>query len=253
MNKKIAIIGFGHMGKALYEGLITAGLKKEQFVISSRAEENSAAVHQASIVIVAVKPAVVKSSFKQLSGALQDKIIISVAAALSISAMQKGTSKKQKIVRIMPNLPVAQRKGVVGFYANAFVAPAEQQLLKQIFGSIGKVIVCKKEADLDALTVLSGSGPAIVAYCMAMLTRSGKTVGLTSQQAEEVSLQTFLGTLALLQKSNQTPHHLQKSVATKGGVTEEIINQLDTNSVADLFVKSLVKGYGRIKRIKKEL
>ena len=251
-SKKIAIIGMGHMGKALYEGLLKGGFKKDHLFLSNRAVDNHKVVKNADWVILTVKPFAIKQVVEDIAPLIKGKVLLSAAAGISIDKIVTyAGNNKQPIVRIMPNLPIACNQGVIGLFANKYVS--EKSKVVSIFSLLGKIIHCKKEADLEILTIISGCGPAIVAYCINMLAYSGQTFGLKKTVSNKIALETFLGTLVLMGKTNQSAIELQSAVATKGGVTEEIIKELGKRDLYQLFGESLTVGYDKIKKIKEDL
>jgi len=250
-TKKIAIIGMGHMGNALLQGFFSSGLKREQVVISNNSSNNKKIVQQADWIILAVKPEVVRDVLEDIKEYLVDKLLISAAAGVTLSQLTADTHVKQKIVRIMPNLPVACGQGVIGIFANKYVRERAEVVL--VFSLLGNVISCEKENELDALTIISGCGPALAAYCINMLMYSGEKFGLRKKVSEKVAFHTFSGTIALMNKTNQSAAELQSAVATKRGVTEEIIKDLTKHDFYKLFVESLMVGYVKIKKIKEDL
>lgn len=252
--KRIAIIGYGHMGKALKRGLLLGGFQKENIFVSNDASENKKVAAKADTIIIAVKPKKVYEVVWDLRDILVGNIVISTAAAVTVAHLKRATRNKvSRIIRIMPNLPVAYGQGVVGLFASKGVSIQEKKDVIKLFARLGTVIDCKSEKEIEGLTVLSGSGPALAAYAIAMLAKSGRKVGVTKEVAERVAFQTFAGTLTMLQESRLSPTDLQKSVATKGGVTEEVIKDLETQKVATHFAEAIGKGYDKIKRIKDEL
>lgn len=254
MNKKIAIIGRGHMGKAIVSGLLNSGCKKENIFVSNTSVQNRTAIEKADWIIITVKPMIAKLIFADVSNLLRNKLLISAAAALSFTSIETSLkNNKQKIIRIMPNIPVSHNQGVIGLYANKRVSKREKAEVINCLSQLGTVIACRKEEELDAITIISGCGPAVVSYFINALINSATTLGLAKDIAETVALQTFLGTLNYLVVTKQTPIDLQKSVATKGGLTEEIILQFDEKKIADQLAESLSDGYAKIKRIKEEL
>ncbi|HSA83586.1 MAG TPA: pyrroline-5-carboxylate reductase [Patescibacteria group bacterium] len=252
MNKRIAIIGMGHMGKAFCEGLLFSGIAQETIITSDTAEENIKVASDADWVLLALKPHVVNEVLADIKEAIGDKIVLSVACGVTIAAMKNVLGNdNQKIIRLMPNLPVAYGKGVIGYYNSDSVSYEEKNEVVKILSGLGSVIPCTKEEELDAMTILSGSGPAIVAYCLSLFEKAGESFGFEKDEAQQIAYQTFLGTLELLKQKQQTAQALQEAVATKGGTTEAIIKKLDEEQIASRFQKSFETGYARIKEIKK--
>ncbi|MBA3724586.1 MAG: NAD(P)-binding domain-containing protein [Candidatus Levybacteria bacterium] len=250
----IAIIGYGHLGKALKRGLLRSGVQKELIFVANNQKATKKVVSSSDIIFLTVKPKVVHEVVYSIKDLISDKLLISAAAAVSVSQIKKSSGNKNlKIIRIMPNIPIAYQSGVIGLYANSYVLPTEKKKIVRILAALGSVIECKKESELDAFTVLGGSGPAIAAFCIMLLIKAGKKLGLSKQVSEQIALQTCKGTITVLQESRQTAQELQQSVATKGGVTDSILQHLHEQKIEQQFVESLELGYDKIKRIKTAL
>lgn len=249
-NNTIAIIGAGHMGKSMMQGLLQGGFAKDTLFVSNSASDNKNVVEQAAWVLLTVKPMLVETVLKDLGPRIHNKLIISAAAGLPIAKIASFIQNpEQKIIRIMPNLPVAYQQGVIGLWANTAVTEAEKRTVVDCFATLGTVIECTDEDGLDALTIVSGCGPAIAAYCISLLTQAGEAYGLPKETAAITAVQTFQGTLTYLHNTKQSAAELQASVATKGGITEQIIQNLDNNDVKKIFVHSLQTGYKKIKQL----
>ncbi len=254
MNKTVGIIGMGHMGTAIMTGLLNAGLKKENIITSNRSADNKQAALNSDWIIIAVKPAIVKEVIEEIKNVTSDKVLLSVAAGITIEMLQQWTDNtEQKIIRLMPSLPITYNQGVIGFCANKNISDKEKEQTKNILSLLGTVIDCQNENDLDAITLIAGCGPAIVCYFMEMLAQSGEEFGLTKEVSQILALQTFVGTLIYLGETKQTPIELQNAVATKGGVTETIIKSLDEKNLSENFKESLEKGYTKIANLKSSL
>lgn len=252
--KKLAIIGYGHMGKALKQGLVRGGFQKEHIFVSNESAENKRIAAKADIIFITVKPKHVYEVLWELRDILVGNIVISAAAAVPLAHMKKATRNKvSRLIRIMPNLPIAYQSGLIGMFASKAVSPAEKKEVTKLLSLLGNVIECKTEKEIDALTVVAGSGPAIAAYTIGMLAKIAKKMGVNKSVVEQVALQTYSGTLTLLKESKQSPIDLQKAVATKGGVTEVVLKDLDEQKLPLKFEASLRKGYDKIETIKDEL
>lgn len=253
MNK-IGIIGYGHLGKALKKGLIRSGIAKESIFVANTQKESKRVVSNADLLFITVKPKDVFRLIRDIREEVKDKILISAAAAVSIAHISKSAKyAKLKIIRIMPNLPIAHQQGVIGLYANKYILPAEKKKIIRILTALGKVIECKRESEIDAMTILSGSGPAITAYYILLMIKAGMSIGLSKLVSEQIALQTVKGTITTIQESQQTVEELQNAVATKGGITETILRNFNDQNIPNQFVASMERGYGKIKRIKEEL
>ncbi|HUQ85240.1 MAG TPA: pyrroline-5-carboxylate reductase [Candidatus Limnocylindrales bacterium] len=254
LDKKIAIIGAGHMGKSLMKGLINSGFKKNNLFVSNKSKDNKNVVLKADWIILAVKPSIISEVIQEIKDGVQNRLLISVAAAVSISNIEKYVgNRNQKIMRIMPNIAVAHNQGVIGLIANENATSTEKQEVISLFSGLGLVVDLKKEKDLDMITLISACSPAIIAHFMEMFSEYGTTHGLSAKDSEKIVLQVFKGTVEYLEKSNLSSSQLKQSVATKGGVTEEIIKSLDNKKVSLNFTESLDKGYQRINKVIEEV
>lgn len=271
VNKKIAIIGSGHMARAMVEGLVQSGkvspscmmvsnpsgtglaaLQHEFRIQTTRNNEDAADF--ADWIFVAVKPLVIKNVMEEIARAVQGKLVISLAAGVSVALLQRYVGPtKQHVIRIMPNIPIACNDGVIGFYADVDVPRLEVTRLCSFLCGLGKVIEVQDEKDLDTITLVVGCGPAIVSHAIAMFARFGTASGLSETVSQDISLQTFQGTLAYLATSGLTPEALRQSVATRGGVTEEIIRSMERKGFEKVFHQSLHAGYAKIKTLHKKL
>lgn len=266
LENKIAIIGAGHIGQAFVEGFINSKkIKKPQIIVASPNLEklknikkqygivttidNKVAVENADLIIICVKPLVVKHVLKEIDSIVTNKIILSVAAGITIKKLQKLLGKKQKIVRLMPNLLVSQNKGVIGFYCNNCLKLNEINWLLSLLSNLGNVIQVKKEEEMEILTLISGCGPAISAYFINLLLNYGKAKGIPFDESLNITLAIFDGTLSYLKAKNIEPKKLISLVATKGGVTEEILQSFDENDIRKIIFRSMNRGYVKIKSI----
>jgi pyrroline-5-carboxylate reductase len=170
-----------------------------------------------------------------------ETLFISIAAGVPISAFQRWLGEHCSIVRCMPNTPAAIGLGMTGIFTSANTSDANKSLSDQILSAIGETIWVDKESMLDAVTALSGSGPAYLFYLMECLQESGKTLGLSSQQSYQLTLQTMLGAAQLAQQLGEEQDidfaTLRANVTSKGGTTEQAINCFIENDM-----KKIVEG-----------
>lgn len=264
-NKTIGIIGAGHMGMAILKGLLSSKkVTGKNIVVSNPRIErlhklkkmygietvtnNSELAKKADWIIIAVKPIQMHEVITEIKTQIQEKIIISVSAKITIEMMKKyADNHSQKIIRVMPNIPVTCRKGIIGMYSSIEIHANENQEIVKMLSLLGQVIQLREEKEIDILTLLGGCGPAIIAYLLEILIIYGVSVGLSQRQSEQAVMQTMKGTLTYLEQSNMTPEVLQQSVATKGGITETILSALKNSEFRTLFVESMQQGYSKIK------
>lgn len=248
-NKKIAVIGAGHIGSAIIKGLINSGKIKPSNIFISNKLNNIAIVKKADYLFIAVKPFSVKEVLKEIKSVIKNKIILSVAAGVSLKMLLSYTNKNQKIIRLMPNIPVSENKGVIGFITNKNVSHLKKNSIIKLVLLLGKVIEVKKEKDLDALTLISGCGPAISAYFINLISKYAENRGFSDNESIDIALKLFEGTINYLNNNNLTPFKLIDSVATKGGVTEVILSSLNKNRLNKLFEKAMESGNEKLQKL----
>ncbi len=260
-DKKIAIIGGGHMGQALVEGFINSGkIINSQLVISNPSLEklghlskmgieitsdNTVAAKKADIIFLAVKPLTTGQVLREIDYFVKRKTVISLAAVVSINNLKKH-SKNAEIIRIMPNMAVACNQGIIGLFGSK----KNNYQVKQLLSTLGSVIEMEKEEELDSLTLLSGCGPAIVSQFIELLANYGIKIGLTTDISQTLAFQTFKGSIAILEKSKMSPIQLIQLVSTKGGISEAILSALDSNRFSEIFSHSMECGRNKINELK---
>ena len=246
--KKIAVIGSGHMGTALLEGFVKSGIAQSRIAMSDGSKTNARAAASADVIFLAVKPGVVQSVLAEIKDVSSGKLIVSVAAGVTIAAMKKSTSAR--VVRMMPNIPVAVNEGAIGIFAGGLPA-LEKKALRALLEKLGIVIEVKKESDLDTLTLIAGCGPGIVAYLVATLALEAKKLGISTFESEMLAFQIFKGTLAYMENTKTPAETMMRSVATKGGVTEAILARLTKEGTRKAFARAIGEGRSRLRKIKK--
>ena len=250
----IAFIGGGNMASALIGGLVRAGrpaatilvvepfeAQREKlaqaFGIQAQAAAD-AALQQAATVVWAVKPQSFAEAAAACRGRLAAALQLSVmAGVLSDSLVQASGSAR--VVRAMPNTPALIGQGIAGLYARPEVSADERAQVEALFAPTGQSLWVAREADLDAVTALSGSGPAYVFYVIEAMMAAGTQMGLSAEQSRRLAQATFAGAAALAQASPLSPAELRAQVTSKGGTTHAAISSLDESGVQAAFVKAL--------------
>ena len=243
-KKRIAIIGGGHMGSALARGFARAGISRSRIFVSDRARDNARVVRRADAIFIAVKPSVVRDVLAEIGPYVRDKLVVSAAAGVRMSTLKKAL-RKSTVARIMPNILVAYGEGVVGLYTEDANA---RNYLKKLLSRLGLVVDVRREKDLDALTLVAGCGPAIVASFVDMLAERARALDIKGSEA--LARQIFKGTLTHLERSGLSARELVSAVTTKGGVTEAILKYLRRDGFEKSFAGALRSGHERIKRIR---
>jgi pyrroline-5-carboxylate reductase len=236
---KIAIIGIGHMGNALYKGLKKSGFGK--IMLSKSLKSNLKAFEQADWIFLAVKPNKVEDVLKNIPVQKESKLLISLAALVSLSELnQMLVGKNIQAVRIMPSLAIQIREGVIGLYTGG----KRIRALKEKLALLGEVVEVRKEVDLDVLTIISGCAPAILAYF-------AQSFANFSSKPEALVLKSLTGSLKYISESGMTFQEVIAAVATKGGITENIIDSLEKQRVKQNIESALESGYTKLRNSSK--
>lgn len=234
-NKTIGFIGAGNMGETLLGGLISSNQSKPEDIICSdvrvsRLEElakqygirtttdNKEIVNASDIIIYAVKPQIIAEVLKETADILDmSKLIISIAAGVPMAAIEALLHKDLRLIRSMPNVCVAVKEGATAIAAGAHAKPEDIDMAMAIFNSVGRCIFLKENYLLDAVTGLSGSGPAYIFMIVDALADAGVKMGLSRQDARLLSCQTVLGAAKMLLETNLHPGQLKDMVTSPGG------------------------------------
>ncbi len=260
------------MGISIFRGLKKYGnLPSGQFILSNPNLEklsglqqefgirltkvNIDAVRGSDIIFIVVRPRIVAKVMKEIKDIIRgDQIIISVAACIPIRLLEiyLGTNKF-KIIRIMPNVPVSDGRGIVGWLPNISIKSDDRKIIQKLLSVLGILIECIDDNQLDKLSLITGCGPGYAGYFMRCLQMKAVQYGFSERDAYKMVLSTFSGTVHNLETKNITFQDLVKSIATKGGITEEVLKNLDCNKFPVIFGKSIDRGYDKIKNIEKEL
>jgi pyrroline-5-carboxylate reductase len=267
----ISILGAGSMGGAILSGLLQpnvtvdggirvtnrteakAVLLRSDAVLSYATEgdptANLAAVAGAKLVLVAVKPAMVPALLKEIASGLEQKaIVISVAAGVPISTFEANLPSSVSVIRAMPNTPAIVGRAVTGLSAGPRSSDEDLALASSLFGTVGEVIVVP-ESKLDALSTISGSGPAYVFYLIEQLTRTAVDLGFSPSDAALLVNGTFLGAAELLVASGRTPAELRRQVTSPNGTTERAIAELEAAGLKELFDRATAAALARAREL----
>ncbi len=234
-DKKIAIIGAGNMGEALVSGLIGSGSSKPKNIICTDVRQNKLdeikskykvrttgnnlkAVGEADIIIYAVKPQIMAAVLNETAVNLDmSKLVISIAAGVPLAAMESCISMDLRLIRVMPNIAAFVKEAATAIAAGAHATKEDVDLAMEIFNSIGKCIFLKENYLMDAITGLSGSGPAYIFLIVDALADAGVKVGLSRQDSLFLAAQTVLGAAKLLIETQEHPGQLKDKVTSPGG------------------------------------
>jgi pyrroline-5-carboxylate reductase len=219
----------------------------ESIALESDPDGNRTAVASASIVLIGVKPALVVETLRGISDALDpDAIVISVAAGVTTSTMHEHVANR--VLRAMPNTPAIVRRAVTGLAAGSRATPDDVALGHRVFETIGSVVVVP-ESQIDALSTISGSGPAYVFYLIEELTRTAVGLGFSPEVAAELVEGTFLGSVELLAASGRSPEQLRMQVTSPKGTTERAIGELQNADLSALFDRATGAALARAREL----
>ncbi|MEN8385112.1 pyrroline-5-carboxylate reductase [Acinetobacter towneri] len=267
LNCNISFIGGGNMAQALIGGLIARGLPPTRITVSDPVEQvrellkekdvhvtedNLAAIADADIVVFAVKPQVLAQVLRPLYGQFDDKLVISIVAGAEIATISEllGT---ERVVRVMPNTPALVQTGAHGLYATEQVNSTDRELASQVLSATGLTIWVNSEAQIDAVTAVSGSGPAYFFYLMESMIRAGKNLGLDEKVATALTLQTALGAAQMAITSSNTPAELRKNVTSPNGTTQAAIEVFDHAQISQNIQAALAAAKTRSQELAQEL
>ncbi|MCL6242442.1 pyrroline-5-carboxylate reductase [Acinetobacter amyesii] len=267
LNCNISFIGGGNMAQALIGGLIARGVPTTRITVSDPVEkvrellaekdlhvtdDNVAAIREADIVLFAVKPQVLAKVLAPLQGLLEGKLVISIVAGAEIATISKllGT---ERIVRVMPNTPALVQTGAHGLYAGEAVLAEDRDLASQVLASTGLTLWVNSEAQIDAVTAVSGSGPAYFFYMMESMIRAGKNMGLDEKVATALTLQTALGAAQMAITSANSPAELRKNVTSPNGTTQAAIEVFDRAQISQNIQAALAAAQKRSQELAQEL
>ncbi|WGM24154.1 pyrroline-5-carboxylate reductase [Acinetobacter pittii] len=267
VNSNICFIGGGNMAQALIGGLISRGLPPTRITVSDPVEQirqllqekevhvtqdNVAAIKNADVVVLAVKPQVLATVLRPLKGLLSDKLVISIIAGAEIQTIS-NLIDSNRIVRVMPNTPALVQTGAHGIYANDVVGTSDRELTNQILAATGLTIWVNSEAQIDAVTAVSGSGPAYFFYLMESMIRAGKNLGLDEKVATALTLQTALGAAQMAITSSNTPSELRKNVTSPNGTTQAALEVFDRAQISQNIQSALAAAQKRSQELAQEL
>jgi len=263
---KIAFIGGGNMAAALIGGLIKRGVastdlyaidpneearkrNEQQFGIKTGAAAD-AALASYDAVVLAVKPQILKSVAEALAPHLKAaQLAISIVAGIRMDDMSRWLNGHARIVRVMPNTPALIGMGVTGLVATGSVDEAGRALASQVLGAVGETVWFDDEAKIDAVTAISGSGPAYVFYFIEALQEAARQLGMDEAQGRALAVATFTGAAQLAANSDEPPSLLRERVTSKGGTTAAALASFDASGIKDAIVRGVLAADARAKEM----
>ena len=259
-NNRIAIIGAGSMGGAILSGLIAAGTSADSitastattesakslsdkfaiksFALDASASANAEAAKDADILLIAVKPAKVLATLEEIKASIKDgALVISVAAGVTTKAMEQAIGSKASVIRAMPNTPSIVGHGVTGIAKGASANDAQMAIAKELFETVGQVLVVEEDK-INALSTISGSGPAYVFYFAEKLMTAAKKMGFSEKEANLMVRSTLLGSATLLAASSDSPETLRAQVTSPNGTTMQATARFDEANLEKVFIEA---------------
>lgn len=252
----ICFIGAGNMARSIIGGLVSEGFKgstitacdpkpatlealADDFGIRT-STDNAAAVAGADIVVLAVKPQVMKAACEPLRQAIAaDCLVVSIAAGISCESLQQWLGAERRIVRCMPNTPSLVRMGASGLYASSTVTDEQRQLAESVMRAVGAVQWLSDEAQIDAVTAVSGSGPAYFFLILEAMVDAGVEQGLDAEVAKALAIQTAAGAAELARTSDVDLAELRKRVTSPGGTTEQAILSFENQQLRAIIKQAM--------------
>jgi pyrroline-5-carboxylate reductase len=264
---RIAIIGAGHMARGLLGGLIHSGAQRARLAVADVVPEaletvrkqfavavhssNSDAARDAEIVLLAVRPADMKAVLTGLQPVIaqQRPLLVSVAAGVRIRAMRSWVNGHARVVRCMPNGPALIGCGVTALYAQSQVDHADRELAEGVLRTVGTTLWLEEESQMDAVTAVSGSGPAYFYLLIEALEAAALECGLPHDIARTLSIETAHGAGRIVQRRDATPAALRAQVASRGGTTEAALRELESADLRGIVSRAVAAAARRASEI----
>ena len=269
-NLRIAFIGSGSMGSAVLDGLLAAGHPKLLISATTRTEAKAKALRDrgisalagetspdanalmaadADLIVLGVKPYQIVDVLTELKGEIgKNAVVISMAAGIKLATMAAVLDENPNLIRTMPNTPALVGKGVTGLASASSASQDAIDAAKNLFEAVGSVVVIPEEK-IDALSAVSGSGPAWVYYIIEQWEKVAISEGFSEEDAKLMVRQTLAGSVELLENSGEEPSELRRKVTSPGGTTERIIATLDEADLQGIFARSLNAAVARAREI----
>jgi len=273
---RVAILGLGSMGRAILNGLLAPELERSfsvavtnasaasasqwdahphvtAYAVETHPDANRRALEGARVVIAAVKPWLMTDLLAEIGPALEPgTIVVSVAAGIPTSTLERALPEHVAVLRAMPNTPALIGRGVTGVCAGSNASDADTALVRELFAAVGDVVVVD-ETQMDALGALSGSGPAYVFYFAEQLLAAAHNLGFSQEDARTLVLGTLSGAAELLIDSGEDPAALRRQVTSPNGTTEQAIATFERGELGALVSKALDAAIRRSQEIADEL
>jgi len=270
-TRTIGFIGGGNMATSLMSGLIASGHSPQQIWVSDASSavlqshrdnlkvnvsaDNSKVVQEVDVVVLAVKPQVLREVALEIASAIRQKksLVVSIAAGISQTSLALWLGSDVAIVRCMPNTPALVLTGATALHANVNVDEEQKDMAENILRAVGLALWVDQESQLDAVTAVSGSGPAYFFLMMESMERAAAEMGLDERTARLLVQQTALGAAKIALESAETPTQLRERVTSPGGTTQKAIETFQQNGFGQLVSKALMAARDRSIEMSKQL
>ncbi len=269
-NIKTGFIGGGNMARSLIGGLIASGCPAASITVSdlnaeqlaaikadfqvNTVDNNQAVVAAADVIVLAVKPQVMKQVITALDpDSIKHKLLVTIAAGIRTTAIANWLQRDCAIVRTMPNTPALVRSGATGMYANPACSEEQREIAESILRAVGLTLWVEQEAQIDAITALSGSGPAYLFLVMEAMELAGIQLGLPADSARLLAVQTAFGASKLALEIEEDPALLRQRVTSPGGTTEQAIRVFEQHHLIKLFEQAMTAARDRATELAEQL
>ncbi len=256
-TNKIGFIGGGNMASSLISGLIASGHAPEQIWVSdinpdtltalkqdlnvNTSANNDDVINAVDVVVLAVKPQTLSAVAQSIAARVQQKqsLVVSIAAGINQNSLSRWLGNDTAIVRCMPNTPALVLTGATALHANDKVTGEQRDLAENILRAVGIALWVEDEAELDAVTAVSGSGPAYYFLLMEAMEKAALELGLNQETARLLVQQTALGAAKIALESAESPEQLRRRVTSPGGTTQQAIETFEHGGFTELVSKAL--------------
>ena len=250
MGRAVAILGGGRIGEALRAGLLSSGWRDEsEIVVTRRGDDNVAAAAGAAVVVIAVKPQDIDTLLAEVGpGLTPEQTVVSVAAAITTAHIEQRIAAGVPVVRAMPNAPATVHEGMAGVCAGTHAGEEHVALAEELLGHLGRVVRVPENL-MDAVTAISGSGPAYFALLAEAMIEAGILLGVSREISTTLVVQTMFGTAKQLRDERMHPVELRESVTSPGGTTIAAIRELEQAGVRAAFLNAIQAAMDRAREL----
>ena len=265
----ITFIGGGNMAGAMIGGLIRKRWPRKAIRVIEIAPAARTALERAfkvktqaaldgtaaksGCIVLAVKPQQMREVAAGLKAHLARQLVVTIAAGIRLKDLARWLGGYQRIVRVMPNTPALVHAGISGLYAPAALPRADRAVAEKILGAVGSFVWLEREEELDAVTAVSGSGPAYVFYFIEAVERAARELGLSASVAHRLAVETFAGGSRLASGSSDSPETLRARVTSRGGTTERALGSMEADRVREAIVRAVRAAAERSRELGEEL